>query len=134
MNEGIVFFPSLITRNKNAFRRSLWGLFHPFTNDSAIPSFAEFANYNYSVIRDDYQIIYNAVTHTYELFNLKDDISEQNDVAIQNMNRAKAMLKQLGDWDVKQVHPVFLEGAVWKARQLKLYDVDYPLTQPEQAN
>ncbi len=46
------------------------------------------------------------------------------------MERTRAMLKQLGDWDVRLPHPVFLEGAVWKRRQLDLYDRDYPLTQP----
>jgi len=65
------------------------------------------------------------------LFNLYDDISEQNDVAMQNLERTKTMLKKLGDWDVNLPHPLFLEGAVWKARQLELYDRNYPLVQPE---
>ncbi len=64
------------------------------------------------------------------LYNLSTDISEQNDVALQNLDRTKTMLKTLGDWDVHLPHPVFLEGAVWKARQLHLYDVEYPLVQP----
>ncbi|MBA7544325.1 hypothetical protein ES705_36677 [subsurface metagenome] len=41
------------------------------------------------------------------------------------------MLKKLGDWDVSLPHPVFLEGAVWKRRQLDLYDNKYQLKQPE---
>lgn len=65
------------------------------------------------------------------LFNLSEDISEQNNVALQNLDRTKSMLKKLGDWDVAQPHPLFLEGAVWKARQLKLYDEQYQLEQPE---
>ena len=65
------------------------------------------------------------------LYNLHDDISEQNDVALQHLDRTKEMLKKLGEWDVHLPHPVFLEGAVWKPRQLHLYDVKYPLTQPE---
>jgi arylsulfatase A-like enzyme len=65
------------------------------------------------------------------LFNLADDISEQHDVALQNLDRTKAMLKTLGNWDVRLPHPVFLEGAVWKKRQLQLYDIEYPLVQPE---
>jgi hypothetical protein len=40
------------------------------------------------------------------------------------------MLKQLGDWDVSQPHPIFLEGAEWKKRQLDLYDRLYRLVQP----
>lgn len=65
------------------------------------------------------------------LYNLTNDISEQNNVAMQNLDRTKTMLKKLGDWDVALPHPVFLEGAVWKARQLELYDWKYPLIQPE---
>ena len=34
------------------------------------------------------------------LYNLATDISEQNDVSMQNLDRTKAMLKTLGDWDV----------------------------------
>ncbi len=64
------------------------------------------------------------------LFNLSNDISEQNDLALIELDRAKTMLNQLGQWDVQLPHPVFLEGAEWKSRQLKLYDVSYPLAQP----
>ena len=65
------------------------------------------------------------------LFNLNDDISEQNNVAMQNLERTKTMLKKLGQWDVNLPHPLFLEGAVWKARQLDLYDRKYVLVQPD---
>jgi arylsulfatase A-like enzyme len=64
------------------------------------------------------------------LYDLSRDISEQQDVALDNLERTRAMLKQLGAWDVRLPHPVFLEGAVWKRRQLALYDREYPLTQP----
>lgn len=65
------------------------------------------------------------------LYDLSKDISEQNNVALQNLDVTESLLKKLGQWDVAQPHPVFLEGAVWKARQLKLYDVYYQLEQPE---
>jgi arylsulfatase A-like enzyme len=65
-----------------------------------------------------------------QLFNLREDISEQNDVALQHLDRVKAMLARLGDWDVRLPHPVTVEGAVWKRRQLNLYDAQYPLAQP----
>ncbi|MDB4582817.1 sulfatase-like hydrolase/transferase [Draconibacterium sp.] len=65
------------------------------------------------------------------LFDLSEDISEQNNVALQNLDITKSMLRKLGNWDVAQPHPVFLEGAVWKARQLKLYDANYQLVQPD---
>jgi len=65
------------------------------------------------------------------LFNITEDISEQNNVALQNPELTKSMLKQLGDWDVSLPHPLFLEGAVWKKQQLDLYDKKYKLIQPE---
>ncbi|SMO32142.1 Arylsulfatase A [Saccharicrinis carchari] len=65
------------------------------------------------------------------LYNLSKDISEQNNVALQHLERTKSMLKKLGDWDIHQPHPLFLEGAVWKIRQLELYDLTYPLEQPK---
>lgn len=65
------------------------------------------------------------------LYNLEEDVSEQNDISIQNPERTKTMLKELGDWDVRLPHPIFLEGAVWKKRQLDLYDAKYELIQPK---
>lgn len=65
------------------------------------------------------------------LFHLRDDLSEQRDVALENLDRTRAMLERLGDWDVRLPHPVSLEGAVWKRRQLNLYDATFPLAQPE---
>lgn len=65
------------------------------------------------------------------LYDLSSDISEQNNVALENLEKTKTMLKKLGDWDVALPHPLFLEGAVWKKRQLKLYDANYPLVQPD---
>lgn len=65
------------------------------------------------------------------LYNLAEDISEQNDVALQNIDRTKSMLKQLGEWDVSLPHPLFLEGAVWKKQQMDLYDTEYQLVQPK---
>lgn len=65
------------------------------------------------------------------LFNLSSDPSEQNDVAIQHIDKTKELLKKLGNWDVSLPHPVFLEGAEWKRVQLELYDRKYKITQPE---
>ena len=42
------------------------------------------------------------------LLDLSKDISEQDDVALDNLDRTKTMLKTLGDWDVSQPHPLFL--------------------------
>jgi arylsulfatase A-like enzyme len=64
------------------------------------------------------------------LFNLDEDVSEQHDVALENLDRTQRMLKHLGQWDVRLPHPVQLEGAIWKSRQLDLYDETYLLDQP----
>lgn len=64
------------------------------------------------------------------LYDLRDDVAEQSDVSRDNLERTREMLERLGSWDVALPHPVFLEGAVWKRRQLDLYDEEYRLEQP----
>lgn len=65
------------------------------------------------------------------LYHLPSDVSEQKNVSLMNIEKTEELLKKLGQWDVTLPHPVFLEGAVWKKRQLDLYDMTYPLVQPE---
>lgn len=64
------------------------------------------------------------------LFNVRTDTAELHDVALQELERTKAMLSRLGEWDAQLPAPLFLEDAVWKQRQINLYDAQYPLTQP----
>ncbi len=64
------------------------------------------------------------------LYHLPTDISEQNNLALDSLSKTKDLLKKLGDWDLDQPHPVFLEGAVWRRRQVDLYDKEYQLIQP----
>lgn len=64
------------------------------------------------------------------LFNVREDAAEQRDVALQELDRTRALLGKLGEWDLRLAHPVFLEGAEWKRRQRNLYDAKYPLQQP----
>ena len=65
------------------------------------------------------------------LFNLDNDPSEQDNVALENLDLVKSMLKDLGDWDVSSPHILFLEGARWRRNQLDLYDEEYQLEQPK---
>ena len=64
------------------------------------------------------------------LFNLDNDPSEQNNVALENLDLVKSMLKELGGWDVSTPHILFLEGARWRRNQLDLYEKEYQLEQP----
>ena len=64
------------------------------------------------------------------LYHLPSDPSEQKNVALEKIDKTKKLLKKLGNWDVRLPHPLFLEGAKWKKRQLRLYDRKYQLTQP----
>ncbi len=66
------------------------------------------------------------------LYHLPTDISEQHNVSLKHIDKTKELLQKLGNWDVGLPHPVFLEGAIWKQRQLSLYDEKYQLTQPNQ--
>jgi len=63
------------------------------------------------------------------LYNIKADISEQNNLAHLHGDKVATMLKELGDWSVGLPHPLFLEGANWKQEQLKLYDYPWRLEQ-----
>lgn len=64
------------------------------------------------------------------LYNLSADPSELNNVALENVEITQRLMKKLGDWEVSLPHPLFLEGAQWRKRQLSLYDFTYQLTQP----
>ena len=65
------------------------------------------------------------------LFDLSSDISEQKDIAFQNLDRTKELLKKLGTWEVHLPHPVFHEPADWRIRHLGFYDAEYQLVQPK---
>jgi len=64
------------------------------------------------------------------LYHLPSDISEQNNVALENIDVTEKLLEKLGEWDVELPHPVFHEGAKWRKVQLGLYDKEYQLVQP----
>ncbi|MEG3659260.1 sulfatase-like hydrolase/transferase [Arenibacter palladensis] len=64
------------------------------------------------------------------LFHLPSDIAEQHNIALDNLDITRDLLEKLGNWDVSLPHPLFLEGAEWKKRQLYQYDDSYPLIQP----
>ena len=64
------------------------------------------------------------------LFHLPSDISEQHNIALDNLDITRDLLEKLGKWDVSLPHPLFLEGAEWKKQQLYQYNVNYPLIQP----
>lgn len=61
------------------------------------------------------------------LYDVSKDQYEQYDMRSKYPDIADGLLRELGLWDVSLPHPVFLEGAIWKARQLKLYDKAYLL-------
>ncbi len=65
------------------------------------------------------------------LYFLPTDTSEQNNLSLIHIEKTKELLQKLGSWDVGLPHPVFLEGAVWKQRQLNLYDKEYQIKQPD---
>jgi arylsulfatase A-like enzyme len=68
------------------------------------------------------------------LYNLSEDMAEQNNVADQHPERVVKMLKRLGDWDITRPHVLFLEGARWRREQVDLYDREYELEQPSAIN
>lgn len=65
------------------------------------------------------------------LYHLPTDVSEQKDVSMKYLDKTRELLKKLGEWDVDLPYSTVLEGAIWKRRQLKLYDMEYILEQPK---
>ncbi len=65
------------------------------------------------------------------LYHLPTDTSEQNNVALNNLEKTRELLRILGDWDISLPYPIILEGIKWKRVQLDLYDKEYQLRQPD---
>ena len=89
----------LIKRYKNFLNRSLWKVFHPFKKDSNT-SFAEYGTHNwenpyYSIIADDYQMIYRLKSQSIQLFNLKADSLAKNNIAKDHDDISERLLSQL---------------------------------------
>ncbi|HKL32935.1 MAG TPA: hypothetical protein VJ919_10385, partial [Tangfeifania sp.] len=55
-----------------------------------------------TMLSGDWKLIYYYEYETYELYNLKDDISEQNDLSKSNPEKANELLGQMKGW-VKEV-------------------------------
>jgi len=66
-----------------------------------------------------------------QLYNVKEDLAELNDVASQHPERVVKMLKALGQWDVSTPQHLYMEGAKYKKIQLSHYDAKYRITQPK---
>lgn len=65
------------------------------------------------------------------LYDLSTDSSEQHDLSPEHLEQTRAMLKELGLWEVRMPNPVFREPADWRNRHLKFYDSPYQMLQPE---
>ncbi len=65
------------------------------------------------------------------LYHLSTDLTEQRDLALEQMDRTRAMLRELGQWELRAANPVCREPSDWRVRHLKYYDSDYQTTQPE---
>ena len=65
------------------------------------------------------------------LYDLSADPAERNDLALEQLDRTRTMLRELGRWKVHSPHPLFREPASWRVRHLRFYDSEYQLTQPE---
>lgn len=65
------------------------------------------------------------------LYNLSEDISEQNNVALKYPDRTKSLIKKLGTWEIHLPHSIFHEPVDWQIRHLGYYDAIYQLSQPE---
>lgn len=65
------------------------------------------------------------------LYQLSTDPGEKKDVALEQLDRTRLMLGELGRWEVTSPNPVFREPGDWRIRHLKYYDCAYPMVEPK---
>lgn len=65
------------------------------------------------------------------LYHLSTDLTEQKDLALEQMDRTRAMLRELGQWETRAANPLCREPADWRLRHLKYYDSSEAPTQPD---
>jgi arylsulfatase A-like enzyme len=65
------------------------------------------------------------------LYQLSSDPAEQADLALEQIDRVRSMLKELGQWEVQSPNPVFREPSDWRLRHLRFYDTETQRSQPE---
>lgn len=65
------------------------------------------------------------------LYNLSNDISEQNNIAIENQIIVEKLMKELFEWETQLAHPAWRTEPYWIKNNTLLYDQEYLLTQPE---
>jgi arylsulfatase A-like enzyme len=66
-----------------------------------------------------------------QLYDLSADPSELNDLASLRPERVRAMMKEIGNWELDLAHPLFVTEPIWKKVNLSHYDREYQLTQPK---
>ena len=83
----------LIRQNSTSLRRSWWRIFHSFRKKEDF-SFAEQREEkidDYSIVKGNYQLIYNLKSKSTRLFNIKNDPLAQNNIT----DNHEALVKQL---------------------------------------
>lgn len=65
------------------------------------------------------------------LYNLSNDISEQNNMAGENQIIVEKLMKELFEWETQLAHPAWRTDPYWIKNNTRLYDEKYQLTQPE---
>lgn len=64
------------------------------------------------------------------LYDLENDIAEQENLLLRYPDKAQELLQMLGEWELGHATPRFASAMVWRRRNLRLYDRDYVLSQP----
>lgn len=107
--DGISFLP-LLKGEKIEIERSLFFHFPLYlggSKDAVLPSFKGLENYwravpSTTIMSGDWKLIYYYEYERYELFNLRNDISERHDLSATNPEIGDRLLKELNSW-VKSV-------------------------------
>lgn len=98
--DGVSLKPILVNNKKKLNRKSLYWHYPHYHSEGATP---------YSAVRQgDWKLIHIIESNTYELYNLKDDISESNNLSAIYPALTKKLIKNLEEWklDVNAQMPV----------------------------
>ena len=108
--DGVSFVPLLTSKDANSSERALYW-HYPNTYDQ--PPFS-------AIRKGDWKLIYHHVDRKMELFNLKDDISEKNDLFAAYPAKVKELAKLLSDYLV-------VTGGQMPLDKISGKTVEYPL-------
>ncbi len=93
------------------------------------------AAHDVSVRRDEWKAVRTKASGKWQLFNIKDDISEKNDVAEKHKRLLQDMITDVADWSWSNIEPqwfhIHKEGDDWRQDDMPRYSETFSLKKGE---